>query len=251
MNEVLEAGRLHVAIIMDGNGRWATLRGLARTEGHRAGATRIRELAPAAPALGVETLTLYAFSANNWARPEREVRDLMEIFQKFFDSEASEWQRSGLRVSVIGRRDRLPGPLLEAIQSAEIATCGGTRLHLRLAIDYSGQEAIIEAARRLSSEQCPTREDFGRLMAIASHASPEDPPVDLLIRTGGEQRLSDFLLWELAYAELWFCGKLWPDFDARDLENAVRDFARRERRYGAILPAPLGKEARQNEASLV
>ncbi len=224
-------------MIMDGNGRWAVRRGLPRTEGHRAGAARIRELAQAAMALGVHTLTLYAFSGNNWARPQSEVEELMRIFSDFFNAGTGEWRGDGVRASVIGRRDRLPSALIASIDAAEFATRAGARLHLRIAIDYSGQDMILEAARRLRDEPCLTRADFGRLMALASHASPDDSAVDLLIRTGGERRLSDFLLWELAYAELWFSGKLWPDFGASDLEDAVRDFTGRERRYGR-LPAP-------------
>lgn len=231
------AGCLHVAIIMDGNGRWATRRGLRRAEGHCAGAGRIRQVVKAAPALDVRTLTLYAFSANNWARPETEVTGLMKLFDGFFRAEKEEWQREGARVSVIGRRDRLPAALLDSIEAAESATRTGERLHLRLAIDYSGQEVIMEAARRFPGQRGHTREDFARLMAVASHACPEDPEVDLVIRTGGEQRLSDFLLWELAYAELWFSGKLWPDFNANDLAAAVRTFRSRERRYGHLAPA--------------
>ncbi|MGH9378375.1 MAG: polyprenyl diphosphate synthase [Terriglobia bacterium] len=235
---VQESGRPHVAIIMDGNGRWATLRGLPRSAGHRAGARRIPLMVRAAKDLGVRILTLYAFSGNNWARPQVEVAGIMKLFENFFQDGIEEWRREDVRMSVIGRRDRLPAALLSAIEAAETGACSGKRLHLRLAIDYSGQEVIVEAARRFRDEPSPTRDGFARLMALASHANPEDTAVDLLIRTGGEQRLSDFLLWELAYAELWFSEKLWPEFTAADLAAAIRCFEARERRYGRVTPAP-------------
>jgi undecaprenyl diphosphate synthase len=231
-----EAQRLHVAIIMDGNGRWATQRGLPRAEGHRRGRDCIRQVVHAAPSLGVTTLSLYAFSGNNWGRPQAEVLGLMRLFEEFFWVEKDEWQRQGIRVSVIGRRDRLPASLLAAIEASEAATGLEARFRLRFAIDYSGQEVIMEAARHFRDEPSRTRDVFARLMALASHATPDDAQVDLLIRTGGEQRLSDFLLWELAYAELWFTGKLWPDFSAADLSTAVRGFQSRERRYGRLAP---------------
>lgn len=224
----------HVAIIMDGNGRWAVRRGLARGAGHAAGAERIPLIVRAARDLDLRALTLYAFSGNNWTRPESEVAGIMRLFEEFFIANRAAWRRDGVRVSVIGRRDRLPASLTAAISAAERATWSGHHLHLRLAIDYSGQEVILEAARRCAGEAPPTRDGFARLMALASHACPEDIEVDLLIRTGGEQRLSDFLLWELAYAELWFSEKLWPDFTADDLAEALRAFAGRERRFGRL-----------------
>ncbi|HEV2501419.1 MAG TPA: polyprenyl diphosphate synthase [Terriglobia bacterium] len=238
-----KSGRVHVAIIMDGNGRWATLRGLPRSAGHRAGAARIPLLVQAAMCMEVEVLTLYAFSGNNWARPEGEVAGIMKLFEDFIRAGNEEWRREGIRVSVIGRRDRLPLTLLEAIEAAERNTRAGGSFQLRLAIDYSGQDIIVEAARRLRDETSPTRDDFARLMALASHARPEDAEVDLLIRTGGEQRLSDFLLWELAYAELWFSEKLWPDFTPDDLAEAVRAFEGRERRFGRLTPSGRDEEA--------
>lgn len=228
---------IHVAIIMDGNGRWAERRGLARAEGHRAGAEAVERVVRASPSLGVNVLTLYAFSGNNWARPGFEVHRLMELFADFFRAGRSGWRPAGVRLSVIGRRDRLPPPLTEAIEAAERSTRDGKQLHLRIAIDYSGQEVILEAARLLQHRPARCPEDFGRLMAAASHACADDPPVDLLIRSGGEQRLSDFLLWELAYAEIWFSEKLWPDFGPGDLAHALRWFDSRERRYGRLAPA--------------
>ncbi|MGH9449621.1 MAG: polyprenyl diphosphate synthase [Terriglobia bacterium] len=224
----------HVAIIMDGNGRWATQRGMRRAEGHCQGAQSIRKVVEAAPSFGVTALTLYAFSGKNWARPKEEVAGLMRLFADFLRDERDNWGRCGVRLSVIGRRDRIPSALLNSIEAAESTTCTGEQLHLRLAIDYSGQEMIVEAARRFASHPCRGAKDFARLMALASHARTDDPEVDLVIRTGGEQRLSDFLLWEMAYAELWFTDKLWPDFSAGDLAAAVRDFRSRERRYGQL-----------------
>ena len=203
----------HVAIIMDGNGRWATARGLPRTAGHRAGADAVRRVVETAPRLGVRTLTLFAFSSDNWKRPTREVATLMRLFHRYLAAEAAALQENGVRLSVIGRRDRLAATLVRQIAAAERLTAGGRRLHLRLAVDYSARDAITRAARD------------------PSHLGPD---VDLLIRTGGERRLSDFLLWECAYAELHFTDKRWPDFDASDLESALTDFQGRQRRFGAL-----------------
>ncbi len=227
---------LHVAIIMDGNGRWAAARGLPRVAGHRAGAQAVRRTIEAAPKLGIRTLTLYAFSSDNWQRPAQEVATLMKLFHEYLERETDECVRHGIRVSVIGRRDRLAPELRRAIQRAEAATAGGTQLHLRVAVDYSARDAIVRAARRVNGKRIG-RADFARLLGEAIHATDPVPDVDLLIRTGGEQRLSDFLLWECAYAELYFTPRMWPDFDAGDLEEAVREFHRRERRFGRVLEA--------------
>ncbi len=231
---IQSASNFHVAIIMDGNGRWATQRGLARSEGHRAGAEAIRRVVRAAPLLGVRILTLYAFSGSNWGRPASEVMELMRLFECFFRAERAEWHAQGVSARAVGRRDRLPTRLLKAIEEAEEATRGGDRLRLRFAIDYSGQDVIVEAARRLQEVRVPDREAFSRLLAEAAHSSLEDATVDLLVRTGGEHRLSDFLLWELAYTELYFTSCLWPDFAVKDLEAALADFRSRERRYGRV-----------------
>jgi undecaprenyl diphosphate synthase len=203
----------HVAIIMDGNGRWATARGLPRTAGHRAGADAVRRAVETAPRLGVRTLTLFAFSSDNWKRPSREVAALMRLFHRYLASEAAALQENGVRLSVIGRRDRLAESLVRQIVAAERLTASGRRLHLRLAVDYSAREAIKRSAREPACV---------------------GPDVDLLIRTGGERRLSDFLLWECAYAELHFTDKRWPDFGAADLEGALDDFQSRQRRFGAL-----------------
>jgi undecaprenyl diphosphate synthase len=214
---------IHAAIIMDGNGRWAQERGLPRIAGHRSGADAVRRAVEASPSLGITSLTLYAFSSDNWRRPQTEVSALMALLSRYLRGEASELSRSGVRLSLIGRRDRLPAAVLQAIDWAEAKTADGRRLHLRIAVDYSARDAILAAA--VSAKDGVSRE------AIASGLAPD---VDLLIRTGGEQRLSDFLLWECAYAELIFTPRMWPDFDATDLRHAVEEFSRRERRFGAV-----------------
>ncbi|MBP7147103.1 MAG: di-trans,poly-cis-decaprenylcistransferase [Acidobacteria bacterium] len=224
---------LHVAIIMDGNGRWANSRGLARTAGHRAGADAVRRTVEAAPGLGVGTLTLYAFSSDNWQRPAEEVGALMSLLRAYLRAETARCIAEGVRVSVIGRRDRLPRAVRSAIARAERATAAGARLHLRVAVDYSARHAIMEAARE-PGPAALTREEFAVRLGRAIHARGPAPDVDLLIRTGGEKRLSDFLLWEAAYAELWFTDRMWPDFSADDLGQALADFRSRDRRFGGI-----------------
>jgi undecaprenyl diphosphate synthase len=221
---------IHVAVIMDGNGRWALRRGLPRAAGHHAGADAIRRVVEAAPELGIGTLSLFAFSSDNWARPAEEVQGLMALFGRFLRDEAGPLRTHDVRLSVIGRRNRLPPEVVAAIASAEALTARGSRLHLRVAIDYSSRDAILEAARL--GRHDATRERFAiRLAGI--HGAPA-PDVDLLIRTGGEQRLSDFLLWESAYAELFFTARMWPDFDRDDLAVAVAEFRGRDRRFGAL-----------------
>ena len=221
---------LHVGVIMDGNGRWAVRRGLPRSAGHHAGVDAIRRVVEAAPGLGIGTLSLFAFSADNWARPAEEVQVLMALFGRFLRDEAGPLRTHDVRLSVIGRRDRLPPEVVSAIAAAEALTARGTRLHLRVAIDYSSRDAILEAARL--GRRDATRERFTiRLGEI--HGAPA-PDVDLLIRTGGERRLSDFLLWESAYAELFFTARMWPDFHGDDLATAVAEFRGRDRRFGAL-----------------
>lgn len=224
--------RMHAAIIMDGNGRWAEQRGLPRAAGHRAGADAVRRVVTAAPAQGIGTLTLYAFSADNWRRPPLEVKHLMRLLRTHLRSEADRLVREGVRVSIIGRRDRLDAALRDEITAIETRTRAGTRLHLQIAVDYSGRDAIVEAARLGAGEPAPSRALFADRIARALHVDGAIPDVDLLVRTGGEQRLSDFLLWECAYAEFVFTPRLWPDFDESDLAAAVREFAGRERRFG-------------------
>jgi undecaprenyl diphosphate synthase len=226
--------RFHVAINMDGNGRWALLRGRRREEGHVAGAAAVQRTVESAPELRITTLTLYAFSSDNWRRPRGEVDNLLFLFEKYLDSECRRLTDSSTRFSVIGRRDRLPDSLRCSIANVEECTSKGTSLHLRVAMDYSAREALLAAASRVATGTPPTREAFEQSMYEAIHAPAGTRDVDLLIRTGGEQRLSDFLLWESAYAELYFTEVLWPDFTGADLAAAVRAFAARDRRYGGI-----------------
>jgi undecaprenyl diphosphate synthase len=228
---------LHVAIIMDGNGRWATRRGLQRSDGHRAGVEALRRVVEAAPGLGIGTLTLFAFSADNWRRPAEEVEALMWLLRAYLRAEAARLVESGARLSVIGRRDRLSAKLCREITRAERATAAGRRLHLRVALDYSSRDAILRAAIRAAGLE-PTLDAFSRLVSQAPADDPSPCAVDLLIRTGGEKRLSDFLLWESAYAELYFTDCMWPDFDGAELATALADFRRRERRFGGVPAAP-------------
>ena len=219
---------MHTAIIMDGNGRWAHARGLPRSAGHRAGASAVRRVIEAAPSQDIRVLTLYAFSSDNWKRPGAEVRALMRLLANYLQTELASCVKQGVRVEVIGRRDRLPSYVLDAIVAAERMTAAGTVLRLRLAIDYSSRDAIVRAAVHGPSSRAE----------LAQHLEPTCdlpvPDVDLLIRTGGEQRLSDFLLWECAYAELYFTDVMWPDFDGAALAEAVAEFSRRQRRFGGL-----------------
>jgi undecaprenyl diphosphate synthase len=219
--------KLHAAIIMDGNGRWARQRGLPRIAGHREGAAAVRRVIEASPDLNIGTLTLYAFSEDNWSRPAREVSALMKLLGRYLVQETNRCIETGVRLQAIGRRDRLPAPVVALLEESERKTAGGKRLHLRLAIDYSSRTAILDAARRLSGTA--TEDAFSKCLG---------PDVDLLIRTSGEQRLSDFLLWECAYAELVFTDRMWPAFTGEDLAACVQEFHRRERRFGAIAPVP-------------
>jgi undecaprenyl diphosphate synthase len=212
----------HVALIMDGNGRWAERRGQPRTMGHLAGARVMRDVVTHCAARGVQHLTLYAFSSDNWNRPLREVNALLALFTSHFRSEADEMAREGVRLSAIGRRDRLPPALRRAIANAESRTLHGKTMHLRVAIDYSSRASILRA-----HAGAPAHDGADALSELL-------PAVDLLVRTGGERRLSDFLLWESAYAELLFLDVLWPDITPAILDGAFSDFARRERRFGAL-----------------
>lgn len=230
-----EKGGLHVAIILDGNGRWGLARGLPRSAGHRAGAETARRVIQAAPNLGIATLTLFAFSSANWKRPPAEVNHILRLLHEFLMAEATHCTDHGVRLSVIGRRDRLSQNLRVTIADAEAATLSGSRLHLRLAIDYSSREAIYRAACRFYKVTSLSLDSFAEVLREVSHDAA--PDVDLLIRTGGEQRLSDFLLWESAYAELIFVDKKWPDFGAEDLAAAVREFENRKRNFGGVSDA--------------
>jgi undecaprenyl diphosphate synthase len=232
---------IHVAIIMDGNGRWATQRELPRVAGHRAGVSAVRRVVEHAPPLGIRVLTLYAFSSDNWARPAQEVKSIFWIIRAFLRLECERLRQQGARLEVIGRRDRIPRPLLREIERTESATADGRSLHLRIAIDYSGRSAIAQAAAEAFAALPSNKEiSADQLRKIVTHQLTSDcGNVDLLIRTGGEQRLSDFLLWESAYAELVFTHRMWPDFDEADLVSALGDFDHRERRFGTIPAAPI------------
>ena len=229
---------LHVAIIADGNGRWATQRGLPRSAGHRAGAQAARYVIEAAPRLGVHTLTLFALSSANWQRPPAEVNGILRLLHEYLLTETSHCIEEGVRLSVIGRRDRMPATLRQAVEDSEAATAQGTRLHLRLAIDYSAREAIFRAACRFYKVTTLSPDSFSSVLSEVLHGGSTE--VDLLIRTGGEQRLSDFLLWECAFAEFVFLAKRWPDFTAADLEPAIQEFGHRERTRGALPDAIAG-----------
>jgi undecaprenyl diphosphate synthase len=223
--------RLHVAIISDGNGRWATSRGLPRPAGHRAGAQTARAIIAAAPKMGIHTLTLFALSSANWKRPPAEVAGILRILHEYLLTETQHCIDEGIRLNIIGRRDRLSANLRQAIVDAEDATARGTRLHLRLAVDYSARNAIYSAARRFYKSTELSEESFAEVLAEVRGGAAD---VDLLIRTGGEQRISDFLLWECAFAEFSFVHKRWPDFTVEDLRSALQDFTSRERTRGAL-----------------
>ena len=231
---IVPNAKVHVAILLDGNGRWAASRGLPRSEGHRAGVEAVRRVVRAAPGLGIGTLTLYAFSSNNWERPNGEVASLLGILEDFFRKEATACANDGIRVRIIGRRDRIPKSLVDAIQFIERITDNGRLLNLRIAIDYSSRDAILRAACWMLSSLEVSEREFARRLGQVTHADAPAPDVDLLIRTGGDHRLSDFMLWESAYAELLFTPRMWPEFDAADLTAAVEDFRGRERRFGRL-----------------
>ena len=217
----------HVAIIMDGNRRWARQRGLPALAGHRAGVERVNDLLPAFAETGVEVLTLFAFSAANWQRCEREVNHLMRLAEQALRRFSPRCQREGIRVEIVGRRDRLPDALQRGIDETVRNTAGGDRC-LRIALDYSSREAILDAARRMDADGGP--DSFADALGCKHD-------VDLLIRTGKEQRLSDFLLWECAYAELLFTPTMWPDYGGAHLAEAIRDFRARDRRFGEVAAA--------------
>jgi undecaprenyl diphosphate synthase len=250
---------MHVAIIMDGNGRWAQQRGLLRSVGHHAGARTVRRIVEAAVRSSIDVLTLYAFSSDNWSRPRVEVHNLMTLFRRYLQSEVVRCVENGVRVRVVGRRDRLHKDLIRIIEQAEHVTAGCNRMLLQLAVDYSARDAIARAALTAaregiddalgSSSELATTDDgraprdairaFGERIADAIGAPVGDSNnVDLLIRTGGERRLSDFLLWECAYAELVFVDAYWPDFDEQAFAAALAEYKRRERRFGGLPAGP-------------
>jgi undecaprenyl diphosphate synthase len=236
-----QQSRLHVAIIMDGNGRWAMRRGLPRVAGHRAGVASVRRVVERALDLGIARLTLYAFSSDNWRRPASEVESIFWLLRSFLRLETERLLRRGVRLQVIGRRDRLAKVVLSEIEKSEAATATGRNLHLRVAIDYSSRDAIANAAMAatlsLANEGSPPPPLFRQ--SLEQILMTDGGEVDLLIRTGGEKRLSDFLLWECAYAELVFTDRTWPEFDQNDFDAALHEFNRRERRFGEVPTATL------------
>ena len=241
---------MHVAIIMDGNGRWAEQRGLPRRAGHRAGAKSARRIIEAAARSSVDSLTLYAFSSDNWSRPREEVSHLMHLFKRYLQSEISRCIENGIRLNIIGRRDRLNPELVKIIEQAETLTADGERMLLRVAVDYSARDAVAFSAH-YTDPNCTClsggneRACFEAALARQMHASVPAGDVDLLIRSGGERRLSDFLLWECAYAELVFVDTYWPDFSEHEFEAALKDFDGRERRFGG---APVAERSTRPQA---
>jgi undecaprenyl diphosphate synthase len=223
---------LHVAIICDGNGRWATSQGLPRKAGHRAGAEAARSVIRSAPHLGIGTLTLFALSSANWRRPAAEVAGILEVLQEYLRAETDHCLDEGFRLSILGRRDRLHPVLREQIAESEALTSSGKNLHLRLAVDYSARHTLFQAASKFYKATNLSAEAFSDVLAEVQRGGSTD--VDLLIRTGGEQRLSDFLLWECAFAEFVFLDKRWPDFTPADLRDAMLEFEKRERTRGAL-----------------
>jgi undecaprenyl diphosphate synthase len=227
---------MHVAIIMDGNGRWATQRGLPRSAGHRAGAKTVDIVVEAAARRKIGTLTLYAFSAANWARPPAEVAALFVLLRRYLATQTPRCVDQSIRIEIIGRRDRLSRQLIETIEQSERATAHCTGMRLRIAVDYSAQQTILETCRRMMQQGRMDRSHFVETLAQVDHSSSATPDVDLLIRTGGEKRLSDFLLWECAYAELHFVENYWPDFDSEAFAQALETFSHRQRRFGHVAP---------------
>ncbi|MEM9067587.1 MAG: polyprenyl diphosphate synthase [Myxococcota bacterium] len=240
----------HVAIIMDGNGRWAQAQGAGRSVGHQEGSHSVRQIVRAARRLGVDALTLYAFSEQNWFRPGPEVSALMELLRDFLISEREELLENGIRLRAVGRTSKLPARVREVLDALIAETADNDGMTLTLALSYGGREEIVDAARRLATrvhegELQPDAIDEGMLEAVIPSA--DVGRVDLLIRTGGEQRISNFLLWGAAYAELYFTERLWPDFDEEDLYEAIAAYQRRDRRFGRVVPAPAIDVARVGE----
>jgi undecaprenyl diphosphate synthase len=230
----------HVAIIMDGNGRWAKRRGLPRTLGHRQGAETVRRAVETATDLGIKYLTLFGFSTENWSRPAEEVGELMSLMRHYLRGNVAELHEKGVRLRIIGERERLEPDVLKIVESAEQTTAGNGRIHLTIAFSYGARQEMVLAARRLAEEvragrMTPEQIDQAAISQRLLTADLPDP--DLLIRTSGEQRISNFLLWQLAYTELVFVDTLWPDFSRTDLDHAIQEFNKRERRYGGVANA--------------
>jgi undecaprenyl diphosphate synthase len=235
VSEELETGPRHVAIIMDGNGRWAERRGLSRIEGHREGLEAVRAVVRSAGDLGIEVLTLYAFSLENWNRPQAEVAELMRLLEHYLEVELPEVIENEIEVRAIGRLERLPAPVRRRVDEAILRSRGGRNMKLVFALSYGGRAEIVDAARRLlrDAERGVVDPEALDEKTFASYLyDPELPDPDLLIRTGAESRVSNFLLWQIAYTELYTTDVMWPDFRAEHLKNALRDYRARERRFG-------------------
>jgi undecaprenyl diphosphate synthase len=229
----------HVAIIMDGNGRWAATRQLARVEGHRAGIDSVRDTVETSARLGISVLTLYAFSVENWKRPDTEISALMGLLQQYLRLELSTLLRNNIRFRVIGQPDRLSDEVRDELQMAEARTATNTGMVFNIALSYGGRAEIVDAARRAMREGIdPNALDEATFESFLYTAGQPDP--DLMIRTSGEMRISNFLLWQIAYAEIWVTETLWPDFRARDLLEAIVDYQKRDRRYGAVSSPTVG-----------
>lgn len=227
----------HIAVIMDGNGRWARKRGMPRVFGHRQGAETVRRVVEAAAEAGVQYLTLFGFSTENWSRPQEEVQELMGLLRYYVRSNVAELHKNGVRLRVIGERERIERDVLDIIEQAETLTAGNTRLHLTIAFSYGARQEIVLAMRKLAEDVqagklAPEDIDISTVGNALLTADLPDP--DLLIRTSGEQRISNFLLWQIAYAELVFTDTLWPDFGKSDLDEAIRIFQSRDRRFGGV-----------------
>ena len=228
----------HVAIIMDGNGRWAAARHLPRVEGHRAGIDAVRDSVETSARLGLEVLTLYAFSVENWKRPETEIRALMALLKQYLRRELKTLLQNNIRFNVIGHRDRLAKDIQDELRDAEVRTAGNTGMLFNIALSYGGRAEIVDAAKRALREQIsPDALDEDRFASLLYTAGQPDP--DLLIRTSGEMRVSNFLLWQIAYAEIWVTESFWPDFRAAHLLEAIADYQKRDRRYGALGTEPV------------
>ena len=229
---------LHVAVVMDGNGRWAKQRGLPRSLGHRAGVEALKRTVSAAPRLGIGWLTVFGFSTENWSRPAAEVAELMALPKRYFESDISRLEREGVRVRVIGRREGLSNELVRLVDDAQKRTDHNRAFNLNIAFNYGGQADIADAARRFAEEVAAGRKapgDLDEAMFAGLLATSGSPPPDVIVRPSGEQRLSNFLLWEAAYAEFVFQDVLWPDYGEDHLRAALAEFAKRDRRYGAVV----------------
>jgi undecaprenyl diphosphate synthase len=233
-----DLGPRHVAVIMDGNGRWAQAKGMFRTAGHRSGMEAVRRIVESARMLEIPYLTIFGFSAENWGRPVEEVEELMLLLRLYLRSEIADLHKNGVRLRVIGERSRLAPDIVNLIEHGESLTAGNNRLHFTVALSYGGRQDVVQAARKLAAAAAAGTlepEAIDQEMICANLWTAELPDPDLVIRTSGEQRISNFFLWQSAYAELVFLDTLWPDFSKADLEGAIREFRRRERRYGAVV----------------